>query len=156
MKTLNPQFGGNILQLAAWVMNDPTPITEKNWRRYLPNLAFEKDPVNASCPNGSDHGCSRGIGRFIGITPYGYQDYDPNKPGEPPVSREWDQQLDRLSAERLNRFVHPVLKQIILSAPERLQKIILAEMILQVNDGNIDYNILITKYGQSDAFQAVA
>lgn len=111
--------------LIDWVMGATQPITKGNFRRWLVELAFEKDD-SAACSNGHDHGCNRGLGEWLGIEAYGQ-----GKDGSVP----WDQQMGR-SSERLNRYVDPAWRDALLASPFEIQKRMYVQLLADLRDTN--------------------
>jgi hypothetical protein len=109
--------------LIEWVRGATVPITAKNFRRWLVELAYEHDD-SAACSNGKDHACNRGLGEWLGIEAYG-QGVDGSVP--------WDKQMG-YSSERLNRFVDPLWQAAVVAAPLQVQKLAYIQLLTDLRD----------------------
>lgn len=122
-------------ELIGFIKDAPAsePITAKNFRRWLVELAGEMVPDGgALCPNGKDHACNRGLGEWLGIEPYG-QGTDGN------VS--WDRQTG-FSSERFNRYADPAWVAALVAADFETQKAMYIRLIEGVRDtGQFNYTV---------------
>jgi hypothetical protein len=120
-------------ELIGFVRNADEPITKKNFRRWLVELAGEMVPDGgALCPNGKDHACNRGLGEWLGIEPYG-QGTDGNVP--------WDQQTG-FASERFNRYANPAWVEALVAADFETQKAMYIKLIESVRDtGQFNYSV---------------
>lgn len=122
--------------LIGWVKNATAPITggkKSNFRRWLVELAYDNDD-SASCSNGHDHACNRGLGEWLGIEPYG-QGSDGSVP--------WDKQTG-FSSERLNRYVDPAWQEAVIAATFEQQKAMYIQLLCDVRDlGQFNYSLPI-------------
>ncbi len=120
-----------INQLISWVERATQPITVKNFRRWIVEVAYENDDA-AACSNGHDHACNRGLGEWMGIEPYGQ-----GKDGSVP----WDKQVG-YSAERLNRFVDPRWQVAVIAAPIGVQRQAYVTLLETLRDkGEFEYKL---------------
>lgn len=111
-----------------------TPITERNFRTWLTDIAFFQ--LGAACPNGKDHGCNRGLGVWLGIEPYGQFEIV----GGERTYYPWDHQQG-FSSERLQRFADPAWKAAIIAAPFEVQKRMYIRLLETLRDtGQFVYN----------------
>lgn len=112
-------------ELIGFVCGAEEPITKKNFRRWLVELAGEMVPDGgALCPNGKDHACNRGLGEWLGIEPYG-RGTDGNVP--------WNAQTG-FSSERFNRYADPAWVERLVAAPLDEQKAMYIRLIERVRD----------------------
>jgi hypothetical protein len=109
--------------LISFVLEAHEPINKTNFRRWLVELAYAKDDT-ASCSNGHDHGCNRGLGEWLGIEPYG-QGTDGSVP--------WNKQIG-FSSERLNRYVDPLWREAIIVADFATQKAMYVQLLRDLRD----------------------
>jgi hypothetical protein len=112
-----------LLTLIEFVKKAHEPVTTKNFRRWLVELAFEMD-TSAACSNGHDHGCNRGLGEWLGIEPYG-QGLDGSVP--------WNKQIG-FSSERLNRYADPAWVKALCASPLDEQKRMYVELLMSLHD----------------------
>jgi hypothetical protein len=124
--------------LIGFIAAASEPITKKNFRRWLVELAFDADPT-AACSNGHDHGCNRGLGEWLGIEPYG-QGTDGSVP--------WNQQAG-YSSERLNRYVDPMWMDVVIKASFPTQKQMYIDLLTTLRDtGEYIYDWASYNFGQ--------
>jgi hypothetical protein len=116
-----------LTELIEFIKGAPAsePITAKNFRRWLVELAGEMVPDGgALCPNGKDHACNRGLGEWLGIEPYGQ-----GRDG----SVAWNEQTG-FSSERFNRYADPAWVAELVKAPFEEQKAMYIALIERVRD----------------------
>jgi len=132
----NPE---RLTQLAEWVLSSQRPLNSINFENWLPELAYEHDRL-AACPHGDDHPCNNGLGRWLGIEPFGQgSSFDPV---------HWSKQRG-YSAERLNRLASPMWRAAVLAAPFETQKRMIADMLLTLRDtGEFVYDYTNYSFGQ--------
>lgn len=121
--------------LIDFVAKARTPITTDNFRDWLATLAYENDRT-AACPNGDDHPCNNGLGRWLGIS--AWNDYG-------------------FSAARLNYYANQLWKAAVIAAPFNTQKQMYIDLLTELRDsGEYVYDYTAYDYGQADVGELTA